>query len=144
MSKPAQCPADCRCPDACPAGTSATRTTRASRPPSNWPGKAFIFGQEPDEIKGDFDHLESFLGELGELSIWGHIVSDMNISRMANCKDDGHEKKGDIIAWEVNNFIVNRARVHEGIDTKMFCNPVQKYVVFPQKRLFKDAKKIFH
>ena len=104
--------------------------------------KAFIFGQEPDEIIGDFDHLESFLGELGELSIWGHIVSDLNISRMANCKDDGYEKKGDIIAWEVNNFIVKRARIHEGIDTKMFCNPVQKYVVFPQKRLFKDAKKV--
>jgi len=103
---------------------------------------AFIYGQEPDVIKGDFDHLETFLGDLADLNIWSYALSDSNISVISDCRDESIHSKGDIIAWKIDNFFIHKAIVQNGIDSTTFCEPVENFVLFPQKRLFKEAKTI--
>jgi hypothetical protein len=102
--------------------------------------EAFIYGQEPDVIKGDFDHLETFLGDLANLNIWSYVLSDSNISLISDCLDESMYNKGDVIAWDIDDFIIHKAIVQNGVESTTFCDLVENFVLFPQKRLFKEAK----
>jgi hypothetical protein len=44
---------------------------------------AFIFGQEPDEIRGSFDKCQAFLGDLSELNVWSYILEEESIIQRA-------------------------------------------------------------
>ena len=98
---------------------------------------AFIFGQEPDSMKGGYDSLETFIGDLSELNIWSYVLADNMISRLGKCEESA---KGDIVAWDKENFNINKAIAKEGYILKSFCDKRQRYIIFPQKKLFVEAK----
>ena len=82
----------------------------------------FIFGQEPDTIKGGYDPLETFIGDLSELNVWSYVLADDVISEFAKCNQSA---KGDIIAWDKENFNINKAIVKEGYNLESFCDKMQ-------------------
>ena len=47
---------------------------------------AFIFGQEPDVMKGAFDRNEAFLGDLAQFNMWNTTLENKRIRQMASCK----------------------------------------------------------
>ena len=47
----------------------------------------FIFGQEPDAMRGGFDKFQAFLGDLAELNVWSQILDEESIMKKARCKD---------------------------------------------------------
>ena len=58
---------------------------------------AFIFGQEPDVMRGAYDKNEAFLGDLAEFHVWNKVLNDRDIQEIASCKNG---IKGNIINWE--------------------------------------------
>jgi hypothetical protein len=48
--------------------------------------------------------------------------------------------KGDVIAWNIDDFLIHKAIVQNGVDSSTFCEPVENFVLFPEKRLFNEAK----
>ena len=44
---------------------------------------AFIFGQEPDTMRGNFEPGQSFIGDLAGLNVWNHILEDDKIFQMS-------------------------------------------------------------
>ena len=56
---------------------------------------AFIFGQEPDSMRGGFDNQQAFLGDLSELNLWNYTMQDIDVLQMASCRDG---RKGNIVA----------------------------------------------
>ena len=56
-----------------------------------------MLGQEQDEVEGDFDDKQSFVGNLSGVNVWDHVISAHNISRMsAACTP---EREGNVISW---------------------------------------------
>ena len=101
--------------------------------------KAFIFGQEPDIIRGAYDKNEAFLGDLAEFNIWSKRLVAHDVNRMASCK---LATQGNILAWEKSNFNLYNVDVQESIDLPELCIKPEKYVIFPVKLSYPDAKQI--
>ena len=101
--------------------------------------KAFIFGQEPDIIRGAYDKNEAFLGDLVELNIWSKRLVAHDMKKMASCE---MATKGNILAWEKSNFNLYNGDVEESLDLSELCIKPEKYVIFPVKLSYRDAKEI--
>ena len=100
---------------------------------------AFIFGQEPDSMRGKFDSNEAFLGELSELNLWNYELDMSNIENLAMCNVD---LKGNIIGWEEKKMILHNVELTYRIDSNVLCSKFTKYVVFPQKLRYPEAREI--
>ena len=58
-------------------------------------GGSFVIGQEQDDVGGNFNQRESFIGQLGQLNVWDRVISLHEIEHMlTNC-----DKIGNVIAW---------------------------------------------
>lgn len=102
-------------------------------------GSSFIFGQEPDSLGGYFDKTQSFIGELSEFNVWNYTIEESDIFAMASCEDFS---KGNIIAWEKSNLIIEKVQVRDMYDPTMLCANEYRYAIFPTKVKFPVAKEI--
>ena len=98
---------------------------------------SFIFGQEPDALGGYFDKSQAFIGELSEFNIWNHTLKESNISAMASCEA---LLKGNVLAWEKSNLIIEKVQVQDLPDNTMLCADEYRYAIFPTRVKFPEAK----
>ena len=100
---------------------------------------SFTVAQEPDTINGGYSSNQLFNGDISELNIWSRLVSDAEIRSMAECTV---LIRGDIVAWEQNNFQINEAKVIGSQNKNIFCKAERKLAIFPQRRSFQGAKSL--
>ena len=100
---------------------------------------AFIFGQEPDSMRGNFDRTEAFLGELSELNVWNYILEDAEIQKLATCNIGA---KGNIISWSKEKMAISDVQISDSITLATLCLKNSPYVIFPQKLRYLEAKEI--
>ena len=100
---------------------------------------ALVFGQEPDSMRGGFSKEEAYLGQLSEFNIWNYTLDDSDIIDMALCK---RPQKGNIVAWEKSNWILNNVLIDDIQDPAHFCHRPRQYLIFPEKHRFPDAQKV--
>ena len=98
---------------------------------------AFIIGQEPDppSPRGGFEAEQVFVGHITELNMWNYTLSEIKIKLKGTCKNFD---KGNIIGWDLDNFIVNDVKVGE-VKLEEFCNSGDRLLVFPKKRSWSAA-----
>ncbi|CAH1240004.1 SVEP1 [Branchiostoma lanceolatum] len=80
------------------------------------PGRGtIVLGQDQDVILGGFDSRESFKGELSRLNVWDHVLTEAQISVMAeHCTDDS----GNVRAWPDFRAAAEGLEVRQG---SAFC-----------------------
>ena len=100
---------------------------------------AFVFGQEPDAMRGAYDPNEAYLGKLAELNIWDNLVANADIMKMATCKTI---IKGNNLAWEKSNLILHNVTLSDVSGLAIFCEKEQRYVIFPEKLRYPEAKEV--
>ena len=94
-----------------------------------------MIGQDPDTIQGHYDKFQAFRGTISELNFWDHVLTADNIRDMAACQ---HQPRGNIIAWEENNFKLNIVEADDLTD-KIFCTPKENRIIFPKKYSYSSA-----
>ena len=99
---------------------------------------AFILGQEPDapSPRGGFDTEQVFVGDITELNMWNFTLKESDIKAKGICKNF---EKGNIISWDLNNFIVNKVKVEDLENMEDLCKSVEQLFVFPKKRSWSAA-----
>ena len=100
---------------------------------------AFVFGQEPDAMRGAYDPNEAYLGDLSELNIWNYTLQSSDIRNMATCRTGTN---GNIFAWEKSNLILHNVTLSDVSDLSQFCEKEKRYVIFPDKLRYPEAKDI--
>ena len=97
-------------------------------------GASFIFGQEPDSIRGGFDLHEAFIGDLTEFNVWNYTLSDSEIYSMAACDMFA---RGNVVSWELNNqatkenIAVHNVEITAFANPTVLCNVNHHLVIFP-------------
>ena len=100
---------------------------------------AFIFGQEPDTMRGNFEPGQAFIGDLSELHVWNHILEDDKILKMSQCIGWG---VGNIVAWKKLNIKTHNVKMKNVINGSLFYEDQTRFVMFPEKVVFEEAKSI--
>ena len=98
---------------------------------------ALIIGQEQDAVKGRYELSQMFNGEISELNIWNSSLDEQTILNIATCKDF---RRGNIVSWEKDEFVINNALVTGEVDPTLFCKHEPQYVFFPQVETLDNAK----
>ena len=98
-----------------------------------------IFGQEPDIMRGGFDKYQAYIGDLAEFNIWNYTLSESEIREMASCNK---LVKGNIVAWEQSDWITNNVLITDLPEKVNLCSNYQKYVIFPERVRYLEAKEI--
>ena len=99
---------------------------------------AFVIGQEPDSLRGDYNSHQAFYGNIAELNMWGRVLGNGEISRIANCEE---LKKGDIISWNKKKLMISKAKI-EDVDHSSFCKEQSDIVIFPERRSLISAVEV--
>ena len=97
---------------------------------------AFIFGQEPDTMRGSYDKYQAFIGDLTEMNLWNIIMDDAIIKEMAQCND---WTKGNLVAWKRHNFKTNNVKISDLNNADSLCAKEERFVIFPQRVLHEKA-----
>ena len=99
---------------------------------------AFIIGQEPDppSPNGGYEAEQVFVGDLTELNMWNFTLDENTINLMGNCKSF---MKGNIIAWNLENFVVYKVKIEDNDNLEDLCTSVDQLLVFPKKRSWSAA-----
>ena len=100
---------------------------------------AFIFGQEPDALRGGFEVAEAFLGDVAELNIWNYVMKDEDVLSLATCKS---LLKGNVVAWDPSSLINHNVVLTNDSDISVLCSGYNRYVVIPEPLRFPRAKEI--
>ena len=106
---------------------------------------SFIFGQEPDSLKGGFDSYQAFIGDLSEFNVWNYTLTETNINSMAKCDSFG---KGNVVSWEESNavdpekFEIHNVEMTKLSDPTSLCDVSQRFVIFPERVQYSEAKEI--
>ena len=99
---------------------------------------ALIFGQEPDNIRGDFDPFQAFIGELAELNIWNYVMNGTEIMNMAQCTI---LRKGNVVAWDKTKITIHNVEIKDLENAHSLCSTKSNFVIFPDLVDFSQAKK---
>ena len=91
---------------------------------------AFIIGQEPDSLRGDFSSGQAYYGSITQLNMWGYVLESKTIGDMANCNDFA---TGNVIGWQKMYFSTNDAAVDDIEDMSHLCMKPLQLVMFPQQ-----------
>ena len=99
---------------------------------------AFVIGQEPDapSPRGAFDTEQVFVGDITELNMWNYTLKESDIKRKGICKNFD---RGNIISWELDQFIVNKVKVEDLDNLEDLCKSVDQLLIFPKKRSWYTA-----
>ena len=100
---------------------------------------AFVFGQEPDSMRGGYDKTQTFFGDLAEFNLWSYIVDDKQINDMGHCKD---WTQGNMVAWKKVNWETNNVVLNYIEDAPSICSELHNLVIFPQKVAYSQAVEI--
>ena len=100
---------------------------------------SLLFGQEPDSIRDGFDSYQAFIGDLSEFNVWNYTLSGSKIASLAACKSF---EKGNIVSWELNNFINTNVEITKFSDSTTLCNRAPRFVIFPERLQYPEAKEI--
>ena len=106
---------------------------------------SFIFGQEPDSIRGGFDQHQAYLGDLSEFNIWNYTLTKTEIHSMANCESF---MKGNILSWDLTSLIIGKKLEIHNVTMMEFsrgyklCDIHHQLVIFPQRVEYPMAKEI--
>ena len=57
---------------------------------------SLVLGQEQDKVGGGFDSSQAYYGDLSEVNMWNKVLSDDEISRMAN---ECYSGEGNVFKW---------------------------------------------
>ena len=99
----------------------------------------FTVAQEPDNITGGYSPMQLFNGEISELNLWGEMIHEIQIIALANCSSN---TKGDVVAWEKQRFVINKADVREINNNALFCEPQNTFAIFPQRTAYLNSKNL--
>ena len=91
---------------------------------------AFIIGQEPDSMRGDYKKSQAFPGQIAELNIWNRILEKEEISKMATCK---RLNKGNVVTWEKDKLKFSIDKIIDVEEFSIFCEQETLHVIFPQR-----------
>ena len=99
---------------------------------------ALIIGQEPDPPypDGGFDKDQVFAGDFTELNIWDRPLDEELIADLGKCKSFS---KGNVVAWDIKNFEVNKAVVENLNDFHDLCKSDDNFLVFSTKQSWPEA-----
>ena len=97
---------------------------------------AFIIGQDQDGVRKNYSPLQSFYGNISELNIWDEVQDDENIAALAACQ---FLLKGNIVAWNEDNFEFSNVQLTNIDDEKTFCKESKGYIIFAEKLSFSQA-----
>ncbi|XP_027695835.1 serum amyloid P-component-like [Vombatus ursinus] len=61
-----------------------------------------ILGQEQDSFGGNFDHRQSFVGEIGEVHMWDFVLSPFQVHSLYS----GQTFSGNILNWGALNYLI--------------------------------------
>ena len=101
---------------------------------------AFIIGQYPEvKLRDKYNPGKSLMGHIADLNMWSFVLDESTISLMAKCQKF---IKGTIISWDLNEWITHNVLVTPISNTNMLCEELKRFVVFPKRRLLKDAKRL--
>ena len=124
---------------------NTTDISLALKGSSNMNGASFIFGQEPDSIRGGFDRSQAFMGNLSGFNVWNYTLSRSEIYSIATCKDF---ENGNVVAWDLKDWITNKKfGIHNVTMTKFsylttLCNINHQLVIFPKRVHYYEAKDV--
>ena len=59
-------------------------------------GGHLVLGQDQDKLGGGFEEYQSFIGEMADVNIWNHVISDQEIRRMSKLCLTG---TGNLFQW---------------------------------------------
>ncbi|CAH3168318.1 unnamed protein product, partial [Pocillopora meandrina] len=59
-------------------------------------GGHLVLGQDQDKLGGDFQEYQSFIGEMADVNIWNHVISDQEVRRMSKSCLTG---TGNLFQW---------------------------------------------
>ncbi|XP_066019967.1 sushi, von Willebrand factor type A, EGF and pentraxin domain-containing protein 1-like isoform X3 [Pocillopora verrucosa] len=59
-------------------------------------GGHLVLGQDQDKLGGGFEEYQSFIGEMADVNIWNHVISDQEIRRMSKSCLTG---TGNLFQW---------------------------------------------
>ncbi|XP_072373708.1 C-reactive protein-like [Scyliorhinus torazame] len=71
-------------------------------------GGAIILGQEQDKVRGGFDTVQSFVGEITDVNMWDHALKACEVKTISQGL---HCAGGNIISWASVRFIA-KGTVH--------------------------------
>ena len=98
-------------------------------------GSAFIFGQEPDAIRGKFDAQQLSRSRVTEFNMWRRVLSGEEIGRMAACRSF---PEGDVVRWaDVEPRTVVTVAVDDLAD--LLCRRHARVVRFPFRETYERA-----
>lgn len=100
---------------------------------------AFIIGQEPDSMRGDFSKAQAFPGEIAELNIWDRLIGENDIFEIAKCMNT---YKGNAVTWKKSLLTMGSVKIIDIDDSSIFCKDEVLYVMFPQKVSLKYGGRI--
>ena len=90
---------------------------------------AFIFGQDPDKMRGGFEKFQSFIGDLTGLNLWNYLQNDSKIMDMALCID---WEGGNVLAWEKTNIKTQNVSMEGLENARELCIEDIRFVIFPE------------
>ena len=99
-------------------------------------GSSFIIGQEPDSFRGGFDRYQAFRGNISEMNVWDYVLEDEIIEEIGKCRG---QLKGNVIAWNKNDFRMYNISNQNIKDIQIFCKPEETMFVFPTRLSLKVA-----
>ena len=91
----------------------------------------FVIGQEPDSLDGLFREDQALFGSVAEFNLWDHIIEPSIINDMASCNK---VVKGNIIAWEKENFDIPRSLRKEVHNITQLCEKDNALVLFSERQ----------
>ena len=60
-------------------------------------GGRLILGQDADQLLGSFNWHQSFAGEITDVNMWDHVISQGRVSALAG---SGAVERGNVINWD--------------------------------------------
>ena len=99
---------------------------------------AFIVGQEPDSMRGNFDEGEAFPGDISELNVWDRALDDVEITGLADCKIT---KRGNIVTWNLSKFNMNTVKNTNISDSEQFCIDSRQYLILSNQMTLEEASR---
>ena len=98
---------------------------------------SFIFGQEPDTIRGSFEAHQAFIGDLAELNVWNHVLTTDQILKMSKCND---WSIGNAISWKKSSIKMHDVKMQDVSNGSLFCQSLRHFIMFPEKVALEKAK----
>ena len=100
---------------------------------------AFIFGQEPDAMRGAYDKTEAYIGDLAEFHVWDNVLNADDILKIASCT---YSVIGNIIPWNIPGIKSHNVEFENIANRSELCSKVRQYVIFPERVRYPEAKEL--